>query len=58
MLKKGDQEEEEKVGREKASGPGSSDRKGYMGGAEGEAESVPGVFLSSDIVSSNFVLVS
>ena len=43
---------------EKKSVPGSSDGKGYTGGAEGEGEAVLAAFLSSDRVSSNFLLVS
>ena len=47
-----------RVGREEiASGPDNSDRRGYVGGGEGETESVLAAFFSSNIVSSNFLLV-
>ena len=57
MLGKTEQQEAEEL-EEKKSVPGSSDGKGYTGGAEGEGEAVLAAFLSSDRVSSNFLLVS
>ena len=57
MLGKREQQEAEEL-EEKKSGPGSSDRKGYMGRTEGEGEAVLAAFFSSDRVSSNFLLVS
>ena len=57
MLGKTEQQEAEEL-EEKKSVPGSSDGKGYTGGAEGEGEAVLAAFLSSDRVSSNFLSVS
>ena len=57
MLGKGEQQEAEEL-KEKKSGQGSSDGKGYRGGAEGDGEALLVAFFSSDRVSSNFLLIS
>ena len=54
LLGKREQQEVEVLEEKMASGPGSSDRRGYTEGAEGEAVSVLAAFFSSDTVSSNF----
>ena len=54
LLGKREQQEVEVLEEKMASGPGSSDRRGYTEGAEGEAVSVLTTFFSFDTVSSNF----
>ena len=44
----------EELEEKKASGPGSSDRRGFTEGAEGEAVLGLATCFSSDTVSSNF----
>ena len=57
MLGKREQQEAEEL-KEKKFGLGSSDGKGYTGGAEREGEALLVAFFSSDRVSSNFLLIS
>ena len=49
-----------RVVREKniASGTSNSDRRGYVGGAEGETESVLAAFFSSDIAAKSDSIIS
>ena len=57
LLKKGDQEEEENLEEKKRLGQVVQIEEDTWE-EQRERQSVPGVFLSSDIVSSNFLLVS